>query len=97
MPQDGDVFGAAGSGLSTIEKIRLLADWAPLLPLLQLVVTAQGNQAKALAVVSVLRWLSAKTQTTTDDVAIDHLESMLKTPEGGRVIDFLVSLSKGIK
>ena len=97
MPHEGDVFGAAGSSLSTIEKIRMLADWAPLLPLLQAVATAPGNQAKAVAFVEVLRWLATKTPTMTDDTALDHLEAMIKTPEGGKVIDFLVALAGAVK
>ena len=97
MPHDGDVFGAAGSSLSTIQKIKLLADWAPMLPLLQAVALAPGNQSKAVAMVEVLRWLATKTSTPTDDAALDHLSAMIKTPEGGKVVDFLVTLAGAIK
>jgi len=97
MPHGDDVFGAAGSSLSTIQKIRLLAEWAPMLPLLQAVATAPSNQAKAVAMVEVLRWLATKTSTTTDDTALDHLKGMISTPEGGKVVDFLVALAGAIK
>lgn len=96
MPHD-EIFGASGASLSTIQKIKLLADWAPVLPLLQAVATAASNQAKAVAMVEVLRWLATKTSTTTDDTALDHLEAMIKTPEGGKVVDFLVTLVGAIK
>ena len=84
-------------GLPTIAQIKLLADWAPLLPLLQAVAAAPTNQAKAVAGVEVLRWLATKTKSAADDTALDHLEAMLKTPEGGKIVDFLVSLAGAIK
>lgn len=96
MGQD-DVFGAAGSGMTTVQKIRLLAEWAPLLPLVQAVAIAPTNQAKVVAGVDVLRWLATKTETPVDDAAIDHLKAMLSTPEGGKVIDFLVALAGAIR
>lgn len=92
-----EVFGASGAGLSMVEKVRLLAEWAPLLPLLQVVAAAQGSQAKAVAFVGVLKWLATKTQTPTDDAALDHLEAALRTPEAGKVIDFLVALLGAVK
>lgn len=96
MPHD-ELFGASGSGLTTIQQIKLLAAWAPLLPLLQAVAAASSNQGKALAGVEVLRWLASKTSTATDDAAIDHLKAMISTPEGGKVIDFLVTILGAIK
>lgn len=96
MPEN-DVFGAAGSSLSTLQKVRLLVEWAPLLALLEAVVKAPGNQDKALALVTALRWLSKKTLTETDDKALDHLESLLKTPEGAAIVNFLVTLVGAIK
>lgn len=96
MPQD-ELFGASGANLSTVQKIKLLAEWAPLLPLLQAVALAQTNQGKALAGAEVLRWLAAKTSTTTDDAAVDHLKAMISTPEGGKVCDFIVALVGAIR
>lgn len=91
------MFGAAGSGLSAVQKIRLLAEWAPLLPLFQAVALAPTNQDKAVAGVEVLRWLATKTSTPSDDAALDHLKSMLQTPEGGRIVDFIATLLGAIK
>lgn len=91
------MFGAAGSSLSTVQKIRLIAEWAPLLPLFQAVVLAPTNQAKAVAGVEVLRWLATKTSTPTDDAALDHFKAMLQTPEGGKVADFIAALLGAIR
>lgn len=98
MPnEENDVFGAAGAQLSTIQKVRLLIEWAPLLSLLEAVAKAPGHQDKALALVAALRWLSKKTLTDTDDKALDHLEAILKTPEGAAIVNFLIILAGALK
>lgn len=84
-------------GLPTIAQIKILAEWAPMLPLLQAVAMAPTNQGKAVAGVEVLRWLAAKTSNDVDDAALNHLRAVLQTPEGGRIVDFLVSLAGAIK
>ena len=86
-----------GISLPTIDKIRLLLDWAPLLGLLEAIPRASTNQGKALAGVEVLRWLAKKTSTGTDDAALDKLEAILKTPQGGEICDFIVLLAGAIK
>lgn len=94
---ESESFGAAGDGLSTIQKIKLLIDWAPLLSLVEAVVKADGNQAKALAAVEVLRWLSKKTQTDIDDKVLDSLAAVLKSPEGAAIVDYIMKLARGAK
>lgn len=93
MQNEPEVYGA----LSTVQKIKLMMDWYPLVALLEKVATADGSQAKALAGVDVMRWLAAKTQTATDDAAIDRFEAFLKTPEGAKVVDLIVSLLGALK
>lgn len=91
---ESDSFGAS---LTTIEKVKLLVEWSPFLGLLEQIAAASGNQAKALALVEALRWLAARTSATTDDKALDHLEAMLKTPEGAAIVQFLVTLAGALK
>lgn len=90
---DPDVFGAAGDDLTTLQKLRLLVEWAPFLALLGRINKADGNKAKALAGVAALRWLAKKTNTPNDDKACDHLEAMIGTPEGEAIVNFLASLA----
>lgn len=95
MQNEPEVYGAGA--MSTVQKIKLLVEWAPLLSLMERVVAAETNQAKALAGVAALRWLAAKTQTATDDAALDRFEAFLKTPEGEKVVDLIVSLLGALK
>lgn len=92
MSGSEEIYGADGRPLSTFQKIQLLMTWAPLLSLLEAIPKAPTNQAKAIAVAEALRWLAAKTKTPTDDQALDHLESVLKTDQGAAIADFIVTL-----
>lgn len=71
-----------GDGLSLIQKLRLLSEWAPLLARGQAIVTAKTPHDQAIAVVETLQWAAGKTSSTTDDEALEHFEAVLKTPEG---------------
>lgn len=95
MPSEPEVYGAGL--LSSAQKIRLLIEWAPLLTLMERVSSADTNQAKALAGVALLRWLATKTQTATDDAALDRFEAFLKTPDGEKVVELVVSLLGALK
>ena len=78
--------------LSFIDKLKLFSEWAPLLAKMQSVLVATTPQEKALAVVQVAQWAAGKTSTSLDDDALEHLESVLKTPEGAAAFDWLVKL-----
>ncbi len=65
-----------------LEKLKLLAEWSPLLSRLQLVAIAKTPHEQALAVVSTLQWAAGKSDTTIDDEALKHVEAVLKTAEG---------------
>jgi hypothetical protein len=94
---ENEVYGADGKPLSTLQKVKLLIDWAPLLALLEQVAKAPGNQDKALALVTTLRWLAKKTETANDDKALDHLEAVLKTPEGAAIVNFFILLAGALR
>jgi hypothetical protein len=95
--RETEIYGADGKPLTTMQKIKLLIEWAPLLGLLQQVAKVAGNQEKALALVAALRWLAEKTDTPNDDKALDHLEAILKTPEGAAIVNFLILLAGALK
>lgn len=71
-----------------IEKLKLLAEWAPLLSRLQLVAVATTPHAQALAVVSTLQWAAGKSETDIDDQALRHIEALLKTTEAQEFINW---------
>jgi hypothetical protein len=74
-----------------IEKLKLLAEWAPLLSRLQLVAVAKTPHEQALAVVSTLQWAAGKSETDIDDQALRHIEALLKTKEAQEFIDWALS------
>jgi hypothetical protein len=71
-----------GAGLPIFEKLKLLAEWAPLIGRLQSVLDAATPLDRATAIVKSLQWAAGKSNTTIDDEALFHLEAVLKTPEG---------------
>lgn len=73
-----------------IEKLKLLAEWSPLLSRLQLIAIANTPHEQALAVVSTLQWAAGKSETSLDDEALQHVEALLKTPEGQKFFDWII-------
>lgn len=85
-----------GDGMSLIQKLRLLAEWAPLLARAQEVLDAKTPHDRAVAVVEALRWAAGKTQgTTLDDEALEHAEALLSCPEGRAFFDWIVNKVEG--
>jgi len=84
-----------GAGLPILEKLKLLAEWAPLLGRLQAVMDAKAPEEQALAVVRTLQWAAGKSGTEIDDEALFHLESVLKSPEGKAFFNWLVAKVRG--
>jgi hypothetical protein len=74
-----DIYGA---NLPIFEKLKLLAEWAPLIGRLQAVAAARDPHGQALAVVSAVQWAAGKSSTELDDEALFHLEAVLRSPEG---------------
>lgn len=80
----------AEGGLPLIDKLRLLAEWAPLIGRLQMIATAATPQERALAIVKTLQWAAGKTGTEVDDEALEHLEALLNSAEGRAFFDWVV-------
>jgi len=71
-----------GAGLDLFSKLRMLAEWAPLLNRLQMIALAEEPHDQALAVVSALQWAAGKSANQIDDEALAHVEAILRTAEG---------------
>ena len=83
-----DLYGAS---LPILDKLKLLAEWAPLLGRVQVIMDAQTPYDQALAVVKALQWAAGKSDVDVDDEALFHLEALLKTPEGQAFFQWIVS------
>jgi len=79
-----------GAGLDLFSKLKLLAEWAPLLNRLKMVALAKEPHDQALAVVSALQWAAGKSTTDIDDQALAHVEAVLKTKEGQAMFNWVV-------
>lgn len=83
-----DLYGA---NLPILEKLKLLAEWAPLLGRLQMVIDADKPYDQAVAVVKALQWAAGKSDMEVDDEALFHLEAVLKSAEGQAFFQWIVS------
>jgi len=79
-----------GAGLDLFSKLRMLAEWAPLLNRLQMIALAEEPHDQALAVVSALQWAAGKSANQIDDEALAHVEAVLRTPEGQAFFNWAV-------
>jgi len=85
MENDEEVYGA---GFPLLDRLKLLAEWAPLLAQLQIIGSAQSPHEQAVAIVKTLQWAAGKSTTTLDDEALRHVEAVLRTPEGEAAFDW---------
>ena len=85
---DDELYGAS---LPIFDKLKLLAEWAPLIGRVQGVLNAETSYDQALAVVKTLQWAAGKSSTEIDDEAVSHLDAVLSTPEGKAFFDWVVA------
>ena len=81
--------------LSTLQKIRLLMEFAPLLLRLKKITSAKTPGDRAAAVSGLLRWVSGRSETPADDEATKHAEAILNTPAGVAALDWLLTRLRG--
>jgi hypothetical protein len=88
MPNDEEIYGA---GMPILDKLKLLAEWAPVIGRVQSVLDAKTPYEQATAIVKTLQWAAGKSSTALDDEALFHLEALLKTPEGQAFFGWVVA------
>lgn len=81
--------------MSFFAKLRLLAEWSPLLGQLQEIAAASNPHDQAVAVIDALQFAAGKTPTQVDDEALGHLEAILKSEEGKAFFEWIVETIKG--
>jgi hypothetical protein len=80
-----------GANFPLLDKLRLLAEWAPLLARLQAVGVAKTPHDQALAAVAVAQWAAGKSSTTVDDEMLGHFEAILRTPQGQAFLEWFIA------
>lgn len=84
-----------GANFPLVDKLKLLAEWAPLLARLQGIASATTPHEQALAIVKTLKWAAGKSMTEVDDEALGHVEAVLATPEGKAALEWAVKKVTG--
>ena len=85
MENDEEIYGA---GFPLLDRLKLLAEWAPLLAQLQVIGSAQSPHEQAVAIVKTLQWAAGKSTTSLDDETLRHVEAVLRTKEGKEAFDW---------
>ncbi len=74
------------------DRLKILVEWWPLVVLLQQVAVAPQGRAQAETFTDCLRFLASRTDVDVDDRLVEHVQKLIATPEGGELIDYVVSL-----
>ncbi len=82
-------------GMSFFAKLRMLAEWSPVLGQLQLIMSSEDPHDQAVAVIDTFQFAAGKTSTELDNEALAHLEAILKSEEGKAFFDWVVDKVKG--
>jgi hypothetical protein len=85
------------SGISLVDQIKLLGEWYPLIAKVQVAVASKDAHDRAVGIVQCLLWCAGKSPTELDDEAIEHIEAILKSPEGEAAFDWVVKKVEGIR
>lgn len=65
-----------------VDKIRLLAEFSPLLAIAQDIAATTDRHEQAMLVLKALDWLSDRTDVKVDDSIVFHARAVLGTDEG---------------
>jgi hypothetical protein len=77
-----------GAGFPLLDRLKLLAEWAPLLAQLQVIGSAKSPHEQAVAIVKTLQWAAGKSTTSLDDETLRHVEAVLRTKEGKEAFEW---------
>jgi hypothetical protein len=84
-------------GSSIVDKAKLFMAYAPLLAKLEVVAAAKTPHEKAIALIDALRVPADQTTTAKDNDILDHIDKILRTPEGMALIDWFVAFAQEVK
>lgn len=78
--------------LSIQQRIRLLVEWSPAIPLVTAITAAAPGRERVQAVITLLEFLAGKSDTAIDNEVLGLVRKMLLTPEGGALVDYVSGL-----
>lgn len=79
---------------SIAQQIRLINQWLPLLSFGQRYLAETDPAKRALVIGDAAEWLASKTENHLDDLIVEDIVAILKTPQGEKLVRDLVSLGQ---
>lgn len=76
--------------MNIFEKLRLLAEWSPLLTYMQTLAAEDDIHAKAVIVAEALEWVATRTDYEWDDELASHISDMLVSEEGEAFVRWIL-------
>ena len=77
--------------MNIFEKLRLLAEWSPLLTYMQTLAAEDDIHAKAVIVAEALEWVATRTEIEWDDELVEHVADIIRSEEGEAFIRWILS------
>lgn len=76
--------------MNIFEKIKLLAEWSPLLTFAQELAAEDDMHAKAVIVSEALEWVASRTDLEWDDELTSHISDILISEEGEALVRWIL-------
>jgi hypothetical protein len=76
--------------MNIFEKLRLLAEWSPLLTYMQTLAAEDDIHAKAVIVAEALEWVATRTDVEWDDELASHVSDILVSEEGEAFVRWIL-------
>ena len=76
--------------MNIFEKLRLLAEWSPLLTYMQTLAAEDDIHAKAVIVAEALEWVATRTEIEWDEELASHVSDILVSEEGEAFVRWIL-------
>ena len=76
--------------MNIFEKLKLLAEWSPLLTFAQELASEEDMHAKAVIVSEALEWVASRTDLEWDDELTSHISDILISEEGEALVRWIL-------
>ena len=76
--------------MNIFEKLRLLAEWSPLLTYMQTLAAEDDIHAKAVIVAEALEWVATRTEIEWDDELASHVSDIIVSEEGEEFVRWIL-------
>lgn len=89
MPEQHDEYGAYDA--SWWDTLAMIQQLMPLVSYAQRALNEPDSYRKGIVVADALEWLAGRSKTTVDDDVVKLVGDVIKTPEGERLVRYILS------